>query len=285
MKLLDERDLTAEERASVADEPRPGIVLRRSSRRGPDGYTLLPPVEIVLTQQDTNALIETELANHAGNSVAVRDDMLRLFAKPPTQVVVGEPPAAASEQRGGIHEDPVVRLLAFRAFGDRDRDWFDVHVEANEGPIVVGRDTPGPSHDGHRIVEVHRAPNPNSIMGPAFELAPGIPFGGPGGVLEIVCSCGTRFKFYKAKGENMGVKNKVWVILKGGTAERVNVFQVQVLIGEPLPSPIVCEGGPGGYALGLIFNRVNEMGLTVSAMLPSAQFGYTDGGFLLFLHE
>jgi hypothetical protein len=29
----------------------------------------------------------------------------------------------ACEQRGGIHSDPLVRLLAFRAWGDRDRSW------------------------------------------------------------------------------------------------------------------------------------------------------------------
>ena len=31
----------------------------------------------------------------------------------------------ATRQRGGIASDPLVRLLAFRAWGDRDRHWFE----------------------------------------------------------------------------------------------------------------------------------------------------------------
>ncbi len=46
--------------------------------------------------------------------------------------------ASASEQRGGIDSDPLVRLLAFRAWGDRDRSRGDVDAIVERYRVKLG---------------------------------------------------------------------------------------------------------------------------------------------------
>lgn len=48
--------------------------------------------------------------------------------------------ATATGQRGGIHSDPLVRLLAFRAWGDRDRAW-----RKRDTAVAIARDVLDPN--------------------------------------------------------------------------------------------------------------------------------------------
>jgi len=106
MTLLDARELTAEERAAVADEPRPGVWIDAKNWAN-DGR--------VLSQEDTDVAIVTELwASTAGNARA--HEALRDAVHPWLD-------DSTYTQRGGIHSDPLVRLLAYRAWGERDRRW------------------------------------------------------------------------------------------------------------------------------------------------------------------
>lgn len=102
VSLLDERELTDEERAAVADEPRPGV----NHRSG-----------IAYSQDDTDELIYWELCEHASEESLV---ILKEAWSPQFQTFTN---GEYYWQRGGIHSDPLVRLLAFRAWGDRDREW------------------------------------------------------------------------------------------------------------------------------------------------------------------
>lgn len=133
MSLLDERELTAEERAAIADEPRPGVWIEEHiiltaaqndgqpivDRRG-DGRTL--------DQAQTDSAIAAALFRLAGPEE--QEQVLRAVVASlnggraldgVTSKSTGQ--VYATEQRGGIHSDPLVRLLAFRAWGDRDRRW------------------------------------------------------------------------------------------------------------------------------------------------------------------
>lgn len=125
--LLDERELSADERAAIADEARPGVWLYASgnTHRG-DGRAL--------DQENTDAAIEIEMRfvfmrQHA-ERIAI-SGVLPRFRRP---VIMVEQADGSGEravmnlemltQRGGIHSDPLVRLLAYRAWGERDRRWF-----------------------------------------------------------------------------------------------------------------------------------------------------------------
>lgn len=112
--MLDERELTDAERAAIADEPRPGVWIEQYDFKhftDADGRPL--------SQHQTDRLIAFELS-----LVTKGRDMpeLERIAGALDDVDLGAQHAATS-QRGGIHSDPLVRLLAFRAWGDRDRAW------------------------------------------------------------------------------------------------------------------------------------------------------------------
>lgn len=106
MTILAERDLTDAEREAVADEPRPGFVR---------GFT--DPIP----QHATDVLIACELRDAL--DAAGKDELMNLIGNAAHAVRVG--PETHWKQRGGIHSEPLVRLLAFRAWGDRDRKWFE----------------------------------------------------------------------------------------------------------------------------------------------------------------
>jgi hypothetical protein len=122
VSILDERELTDAERAAIADEPRPGVWIQdadplRGRHFVGDGR--------LFSQDNTDCLIARELewshrVDHAlltpwRRTVQVEWDA---HLKKPRS-------APAEQQRGGIHSDPLVRLLAFRAWGDRDRAFLD----------------------------------------------------------------------------------------------------------------------------------------------------------------
>jgi hypothetical protein len=115
--ILDERELTDAERAAIADEPRPGVWITSNPN------TLQAGDGRVLDQDRTDLLIAAEL--HSYHSAV---DLEASIGPPPTVVIAGVPAGTpryvvTNQQRGGIHSDPLVRLLAFRAWGERDRAW------------------------------------------------------------------------------------------------------------------------------------------------------------------
>jgi len=115
--LLAERPVTDDERAAVADDPRSGIWAGEpnADRR-------------VLTQDQTDTLIRAELFAHLRvGDVAAWKELVGFVGEPRVvELKVGGPQLAVicHAQRGGIDSEPLVRLLAFRAWGDRDRWWF-----------------------------------------------------------------------------------------------------------------------------------------------------------------
>jgi len=96
------------DREAELDEPRPGVW--RS-----DGTPI--------SQAETDLLIRHELF-----WVTAAEDRDEL------RVIVGDISGLwiDGEQRGGIDTDPLVRVLARRAWGDRDRGWFERYPEVFE---------------------------------------------------------------------------------------------------------------------------------------------------------
>ena len=108
--LLPDRPLTPEERAAHDDEPRPGVWA------GESGADLR-----ALTQEETDALIRAELWHNVPPAEQLE---LKGVIGELQRVLVAAGKAKEiqiSAQRGGIDSDPLVRLLAYRAWGDRDR--------------------------------------------------------------------------------------------------------------------------------------------------------------------
>jgi hypothetical protein len=117
--ILSERELTEAERAAIADEARPGV------------WVQMPPSDVLinidhfkpngdgraLTQDETDLLIARELfREHSDDATRI---IVSTWLKHGLYFQLAEP----IQQRGGIHSDPLVRLLAIRAWGDRDRAW------------------------------------------------------------------------------------------------------------------------------------------------------------------
>lgn len=124
----DRAALLEAERTAIADAERPGSWFGED---GADGR--------MLTQEATDMLIRDELWREVAptTSPAEREELLGILGAP--QVVLLPSPLrstrsdpdltdrfhVANVQRGGIDSDPLVRLLAFRAWGHRDRRWFE----------------------------------------------------------------------------------------------------------------------------------------------------------------
>jgi hypothetical protein len=116
--LLDERELTDAERAAIADEARPGVWCETDRGRinNGDGKRL--------DQQQTDILIVTELHRIPGIDQSKLVDAIGWPVKLELQPYHSQNLfQQAFEQRGGIHSEQLVRLLAFRAWGERDRTW------------------------------------------------------------------------------------------------------------------------------------------------------------------
>ena len=112
--LLAARVMSPEEHVAHDEDPRPGVW---AGEYAADLRTL--------TQEETNTLVRYELWIGAP-----REDKLELERAlgKPDGVWVGKVDGLdrrAWEQRGGIDSDPLSRLLAYRAWGDRDRKWFE----------------------------------------------------------------------------------------------------------------------------------------------------------------
>jgi hypothetical protein len=110
------RDLLAAEREAIADEPRPGVWRQSVGLFEPGAK--VPGDDRALTQDQTDCLIACELERRHD----VHHSLLATWRRS-VQMTLDRGGCTAREQRGGIHSDPLVRLLAYRAWGDRDRRW------------------------------------------------------------------------------------------------------------------------------------------------------------------
>jgi hypothetical protein len=130
LSLLPDRPLTPEDRAAHDEEPRPGVWAAEvnSDLRA-------------LTQHQTDALIRLELVLHAA-APSERDEIRAMCGGEVAEVRFDDrPDRPATLQRGGLDSDPMVRLLAYRAWGDRDRQWFELRgVRKGEVITVTGRE-------------------------------------------------------------------------------------------------------------------------------------------------
>jgi hypothetical protein len=115
LSLLPTRDLTPDERSAHDELPRPGVWA------GEGGADLR-----ALTQDETDGLIRRML--YAAAAPGEHDELVAAVGMPRGILVLAPPPGrkAAHSQRGGIDSDPLVRLLAYRAWGDRDQRWFEL---------------------------------------------------------------------------------------------------------------------------------------------------------------
>lgn len=134
--LLEPTGNDAAERAAIADRERPGTWFGDA---GADGRAL--------TQDQTEALIRAELVRTAPRSE--RDEVMNAVGRPPRFIrfdakALSTRAHRAGFQRGGIDSDPLVRLLAFRAWSDRDRRWFDDRGIRRGDPLAL-------VHGGHAI--------------------------------------------------------------------------------------------------------------------------------------
>lgn len=159
MSLLDERELTDEERVAIADEPRPGVWIEEHEVfhkvRAPLSQTTGKHIEVkseierrgdgrALSQDYTDTLIATELyfASATDGYDPGNAELLDIIGEPMDVVLMDVPVNKARQQRGGIHSDPLVRLLAFRAWGDRDRTWFAPKKDDRALGAAVVKDHP-----------------------------------------------------------------------------------------------------------------------------------------------
>jgi hypothetical protein len=129
--LLTDHALTDEERAAHDEEPRTGIVPQAQG-------AFSEWAGGKLTQDATDTLIRTELLSlvRAGE----RAEVLRAIGGDPSLVFIRsvfhhDKHLVVSYQRGGIDSDPLVRLLAYRAWGDRDQRWFDGREPRNRATL------------------------------------------------------------------------------------------------------------------------------------------------------
>jgi hypothetical protein len=139
-RIFETRALTADEQIAHDDEPRNGIWWQPSWMQGG------PADKRPLTQEQTDRLIANELRSHYNDFPA--GDMFRLtepYAPASIDLVVeltrvqqapgplgtswpvGQAKITVARvahcQRNGIHSDPLLRLLAYRVWGERDRAW------------------------------------------------------------------------------------------------------------------------------------------------------------------
>jgi hypothetical protein len=130
--LFPDHDLTPDERAAHDEDPQSGSCF------GPDGAD-----SYLISQSDTDILIRVELWSQA--SPDARAQLEALIGVPRWRPGwITDPMVPTTYQRGGIDSDPLVRMLAYRAWGDRDRRWFEDHgVRSGDIVAATGRDRRG----------------------------------------------------------------------------------------------------------------------------------------------
>lgn len=115
-----------------------------------------------LTQDETDMLVRTELFRAASIEEAVSEEFRGIIGDPQLLTLTTSPhltgaqstghQSRATQQRGGICSDPLVRVLAWRAWGDRDRGWFEqrgvragdeVYTVMSDGTFWASKSWPG----------------------------------------------------------------------------------------------------------------------------------------------
>ena len=117
-RILSPRPLTPGDLAARDQAPRPGTWYGDPHADGR-----------ALTQHETDLLIRRELVSFAWP--AEHRDIEGIVGAASWIPLAsgwraGHPFEAARTQRGGIDSDPAVRVLAYRAWGDRDHTWLDL---------------------------------------------------------------------------------------------------------------------------------------------------------------
>jgi hypothetical protein len=167
--LLD-RDASPDDLEAARDAPRPGVWA------GEDGADLR-----ALTQDETDALIRRELVSLTPLSerMQLRQAVGGILDLPGWSSPVRRIPRV---QRGGIDSDPLVRVLARRAWGDRDYAWFE-HRGVFEGdPVTV----PPAATQRLAVPFVARAWAGETVLGNALQDA------GPGQGVDVRFAAGGR---------------------------------------------------------------------------------------------
>jgi hypothetical protein len=145
------RERTPEDLEAERDEPRPGLI---AVQRSPRPWDLR-----ALTQAQTDQLIRFELAQMCRDS-AEHEPIVQAIAGSAAELLldIATPGAQVSWQRGGIDSDASVRVLARRAWGDRDRAWYERRgvregdrVSTTPGASLLVRAWPGEASDGRAL--------------------------------------------------------------------------------------------------------------------------------------
>lgn len=156
--LFADRQLTLAERAAHDEDPRPGIWageaaadLRKLSQNETDilvtssMWRTIALSSSIFMLDEERAMLEAAIGRHAMMSLP----RLTAHLKPQQYI-------KATTQRGGIHSDPLVRLLAFRAWGDRDQKWFE-RRGVRRGNMLT--DLGWPKHEYKERILVCRQPS------------------------------------------------------------------------------------------------------------------------------
>jgi hypothetical protein len=146
---------TPEDLQAERDEPRPGLV---AVKQDPRPWDLR-----ALTQDQTDQLIRFELAQMCRDSTEHEQIVQSIdggAAEPVINIAVRR--ERYSWQRGGIHSDPSVRVLARRAWGDRDRAWFELRGVKQGDRVCTAPSAsllvcawPGEASDGRALRDAH----------------------------------------------------------------------------------------------------------------------------------
>lgn len=143
-------DHTKEQHAAEQDDPFPGLWIQQVGNS-----TLKLGDARLLTQHQTDRLIAVELWSYV--AFKHKDQFEAIAGRPDgLDLEIDAKPIRANMQRGGIHSEPIVRGWAFRAWGNRDRDWwspasgrdfYETHMR-----LVPGDPAPFDGHREHRLI-------------------------------------------------------------------------------------------------------------------------------------
>lgn len=140
MTSLLDRDITPEDLEAERDVPRPGVW---AGQLGADLRSL--------TQDETDALIRAELVQ-CSIATGETDEIRRVVGGTVRYVRFQDHASTAGCQRGGIDSDPLVRVLARRAWGDRDRTWFDLRGVRKGDPVSEDGTRVARTRPGERVI-------------------------------------------------------------------------------------------------------------------------------------
>lgn len=166
--------------------------------------------ELYLTaSRDERAEIVSVCGGQPG--MLVVDDTAETHQADATGSVVGHRRRLAS-QRGGIDSDPIVRLLAYRAWGNRDRQWFELrgvrkgdeisvaaslqYPHTGEWPCGAALEDGGPGQLVRCRIDMSRIPQPFgrvALGSPVGEIDLGT-MRVQRGIIDIMCRVSDRLR-------------------------------------------------------------------------------------------